>query len=276
MTRLPRLVRGVLGTRRGLQAFAVHTLVAFGLVSAVLQFVGQFTSGPLPQPVGLILASLVVCLLWGWWQALPPRRIVHEFRRPDTSVVIEVGDLLDQECAIVVGFTDTFATRVGPGGIAASSLQGQLLERRYDGDADRLTAELGDALPEAGPSARYPIGTVAVLGGGPFPVYAVAYSRLDGSGIARATLLGLWLSLGRLWESLDRNAERAPVAMPIIGSGLARVDALDQESLLKMILLSFVARSRQGVVSRELRVVIDPRSQHRVDLREVAAFLKTL
>jgi hypothetical protein len=64
--------------------------------------------------------------------------------------------------------------------------------------------------------------------------------------------------------------------MPLVGSGLSRLDHLDQDSLLRLILMSFVARSREGAVCRELRVVLRPADLERINMREMAAFLSAL
>ncbi|MFE0510803.1 macro domain-containing protein [Streptomyces sp. NPDC058964] len=64
--------------------------------------------------------------------------------------------------------------------------------------------------------------------------------------------------------------------MPLVGSGLSRIDHLDRDSLLRLILMSFVARSGEGAVCRELRLVVRPADLERIGMREVAAFLRRL
>jgi len=64
--------------------------------------------------------------------------------------------------------------------------------------------------------------------------------------------------------------------MPIIGSELARINCLDRESLLRMILLSFAARSREDPVCRKLVVVVHPKDYDRINMLEIEAFLRTL
>jgi len=58
------------------------------------------------------------------------------------------------------------------------------------------------------------------------------------------------------------------------GSGLARVDSLDHENLLRLILLSFVAYSRTQLICHELRIVIRPEDVSRIDLIRVREFLR--
>lgn len=61
-----------------------------------------------------------------------------------------------------------------------------------------------------------------------------------------------------------------------MGAELARIYALDRENLLKVIILSFMARSRLQAVCRELVVVIRPQDADKVDLLEMRAFLIAL
>jgi hypothetical protein len=61
-----------------------------------------------------------------------------------------------------------------------------------------------------------------------------------------------------------------------MGSGLARIDTLDRDNLLRLILLSFVAYSRRQLICHELRIVIHPHDVPRIDLTTLGGFLTTL
>ncbi|MBO4164761.1 MULTISPECIES: macro domain-containing protein [Micromonospora] len=282
--------RAIFRTRRGLRTLLAHFLAAVGLVSAVVQFLGQmFFNQAFPAPVAVTAVTLFCCFAWAVAQAYPRSRIEREFSTPDTTVRVEVGDLFEQETHLVVGFTDTFDTAVGDDRIiSGAAVQGQLLHRRYGDDQRRLDQELAAALRRAAPIAteppgskpgkrkRYPIGTVAVAGRPGQQIFAVAYSRLGNDLVPRSSVDDMWVSLNRLWDAVYERAERRPLAMPIIGSGLARIDQLDRESLLKLILISFLARSRKTPICRELRIIVHPDDLHSVNLLEVRAFLRAL
>lgn len=277
-------------TRRGRQILLRNAMAAFGGISAVLQFVGQFFPRSFPDSGSVAAVSLAACLVWGLSRARTVRRVRQEFRRPDMAIVVEEGDLFDQGGHLVVGFCDTFDT-ASDGGVVIdeSSVQAQLLLRRYGGDVRRLDAALATALGAVEPVARedrqgkplgkldrYPVGTVAVLGARPQLTFATAYSRIGNDYVAASSVEDLWFSLNRLWDTVRRYARMEQVAMPLVGSGLSRLDHLDQESLLRLILMSFIARSREGAICRELRVVVRPGDLERINMPEVAAFLRTL
>jgi hypothetical protein len=278
------------GTGRARRIFAHNAALAFAGISAVLQFVGQFFPQGFTRPGLVAMVSVAACLMWGLGRARPVLQVEQVFRRPHMKVLIEAGDVFDQSAHLVVGFCDTFDTASADGAVInADSVQGQLLVRRYGGDVRRLDAELTAALAGVAPIVRedrerkplgkldrYPVGTVAALGTRPSLVFAVAYSRIGNDCVAASSVEELWFSLGRLWDALHRHAQLGRVAMPLVGSGLSRLDHLDQDSLLRLILMSFVARSREGAVCRELRILVRPADLEHVDLREMSAFLGVL
>lgn len=285
-----RRLWAVLTCRRGVVGAVAHGLIAFGLVAAAVQLVGQVFGMRFRQPVAVTVAVVVGCLVWGVVRALPGRRIHREFGRPDMTVTVKAGDLFDEDAHIVVGFTDTFDTDIDDDlVINRRSVQGQVLLRRYGGDVGRLDAELDAALASepvvgkvtrsskpVGKLSRYRIGTVATVGPPQRRIFAVAYSRMGTDLVARSGVEDLWHSLGRIWDAAFRHARQGRVAIPLVGADLARIDWLDRESLLRMVLLSFVARSRQQLVCRELVVVLQPDDFARIDLLELDAFLRAL
>ncbi|MGW2423536.1 macro domain-containing protein [Streptomyces sp. NPDC001709] len=270
--------------------FLGNVLVAFGAVSAVVQFVSQLFPQTVSRPGAVLAGSVALCLGWGLARARPQAAVRQEFTRPHMTVVVEEGDLFDQPGHLVVGFTDTFDTLVDDGVVINDdSVQGQLLARRYAGDAHLLDAELAAALDGVAPvaresardkprgkRARYPIGTVAVLGSRPQLVFAVAYSRMGNDCVASSGVQELWLGLDRLWDAVHRHGQLERVTMPLTGAGLARLHDLDEDTLLRLILLSFVAHSWERTVCRELHVVVRPGELRRIDLPETGAFLAGL
>jgi hypothetical protein len=67
------------------------------------------------------------------------------FTVPGTTVTLIVGDLFDQEGNLVIGMNDTFDTEI-PVLIKPGTVQGQLLQRQYSGDRNRLDRDLDKAL----------------------------------------------------------------------------------------------------------------------------------
>jgi hypothetical protein len=94
--------------------------------------------------------------------------------------------------------------------------------------------------------------------------------------VVRAPVEDLWYCYTQLWEAVYRHGQRGALSIPIMGSGLARIDTLDHENILRLILLSFVAYSRLRLICHELRIVIRPADARRLNPLSIRAFLRTL
>jgi hypothetical protein len=258
-------------------------------MSAIVQFIGQVFSLTFPHPAVLTAGAIAVCAAWGAARAMPVRYVTRDFDHPDIRVCVRVGDLFEEHEHLVVGFTDTFDTDTSGGQIISGwSVQGQLLDRLYDGDRLLLDEKLIAALAALTPSStenvetkplgkreRYPVGTVAPLQQADRLIFCCAYSRLGNDLVARSSIDELWLSLSSLWDAIAANGRRRPVAMPLVGSDLARIDAMNRGNLLRMILLSFICSSKARVATCELTLVIHPKDLAKVDMMEVEAFLRS-
>jgi hypothetical protein len=92
--------------------------------------------------------------------------------------------------------------------------------------------------------------------------------------VAQSTVEGIWTSLARVWQEVRDQAQQGTVSIPIVGSGLARLSAqLSNADLVRLIVLSFLAASRERIVTRKLQVTIRPSDAKHLDLRELADIL---
>ncbi|WP_432157054.1 macro domain-containing protein [Streptomyces sp. bgisy153] len=213
----------------------------------------------------------------------------HTLRGLRVDVVVVRGDLFDHEDAnLVVGFSDTFDTFADDVVISRESVQGQLVDRLFEGRHRLLdervrrglkgVAPLATESPRAKPRGRrtrYPIGTSVAVPVGGRRVFALAYSRLGNDLRARSAPADLRLSLERLWPSVALHGMFKPVAVPLIGAGLARIVELDHTQLLLLVVETFARSLRQDpAVSPELRIVLRDDELERTELTVVEAFLR--
>jgi Domain of unknown function (DUF6430)/Bacterial transcriptional activator domain len=219
--------------------------------------------------------------------------ILHrDFPALRTSLVITRGDLFEQDDAnLIVGFTDTFDVDTRQDlVISRASVQGQLVERLYHGNVKALDRELRKGLQSVTPESRetirtkphgkrirYPIGTVVAVPLDGRRIFAVAYSRLGNDLVARARPEYLMAALDRAWVSVALYGQLAPVAVPLVGSGLSRVTELSSEKLISTIVESFLRGCRQHkVVATQLRIVLRPSDLERIDMTQVAKAIAAL
>jgi DNA-binding SARP family transcriptional activator len=213
----------------------------------------------------------------------------HKFTSPNVIVTIMPGDLFTQDDAnLAIGFTDTFDTATDDDVIISStSAQGQLLQRLYEGDHRKLDRELRSALrhvsaesverPSAkrvGKRTRYPVGTVATLHHTGRRLFAVAYSRMGNNLVAHSSLDQLQTSLDQLWEAIYLYGQLKPVAIPLVGAGLARIHTVTHERLLTTIIESFVLASRKRFACPELRIIIQPSELKDINIPDVVRFIR--
>ncbi|MFD5629722.1 macro domain-containing protein [Streptomyces sp. NPDC127072] len=201
------------------------------------------------------------------------------------DVVLVRGDLFEQaDCNLVVGFTDTFDTETDQDiVISRDSVQSQLVDRLFAGRRRLLDEKLRTGLRSVrsvgtesarakprGRRVRYPVGTTVVVPVEGRRVFATAYSRLGNDLVARSGYEDLQVSLDNLWAAVSVHGLFKPVAIPLIGSGLARITDLDRGQLVALIVDSFIdACRRYPALTPELRIVVRPEDLARTDLAPV-------
>ncbi|MEU6852781.1 macro domain-containing protein [Actinacidiphila alni] len=211
-------------------------------------------------------------------------------RRVD--VVLVQGDVFEQgDANLVVGFTDTFDTDTGEDVvISRGSVQGQLVDRLFLGQRRLLDEKLRAALravPPVGTESvrakprgrrvRYPVGTTVAVQVGGRRVFATAYSRLGNDLVAHSGRDDLRVSLDRLWDAVALHGQFRPLAVPLLGSGLARVTDLDRGQLAALIVSSFVAAcGRHSALTPELRIFVRPDDLAGTDLTPVERLFQGL
>lgn len=247
-------------------------------------------AGAFPQEVAehwpFVIGATGVALLVAIVRAWPKRTFTISFAHPATTMTVKVGDLFEEKGHLIVGFSDTFDTEIGKL-ISPASIQGQFLTRIYQGDRTRLDEALEHALPgheaaivvkkAAGKTWKYPLGTTATLAGEGRKYFCCGYSSLDSATYkAESDVDTIWNALSHVWDAIRIHGELRPVAMPVIGSSLARVTGGTCATLIRLILLSYFVHSRSQPISREFTLVISDKDLHGVNLVEIEDFARTL
>jgi hypothetical protein len=203
------------------------------------------------------------------------------------TISIKVGDVLAQTGNIVIGSNDTFDTSLDDEIISARSVQGQLLQKTFNGNTKELDEQIRHSLVEQtchrderktfGKVDRYPIGTVAIVRKGQARYFLPAIAKMSANTPpeTRATVDGVQLALTKAWESVGRAGQREPVHAPIIGSHLARL-GLSRTWLVQMMILSFVAVTKKESGSSELSIWVAEPDAAIVDLAALDDWLKAL
>ncbi|MFI0485226.1 macro domain-containing protein [Actinomadura sp. 9N215] len=282
----PGVAHETLLSARTLQLWAVTFLTCFGIASAAAGLIEALFRDPF-KPFGAYYlgAALVGCCAIATANVWPRTSFSRYFPTPGTTITIVVGDLFRQDGHLIIGMNDTFDTDTASV-IAPHSIQGQMLDREYGGELPRLDEDLEKALRDVpaslmetradrpqGKLARYPVGTVVVIGERDRRFFCVAYSTSDNDNVVHSTVDDLWRSLSETWKAVRRHGERRTVSVSVLGTGLARISNLPPHDLIRLILISYMAASREGVIADQLRLVIHPKLAANLNIQEIEDFL---
>lgn len=272
--------------RRFQKAFVAHLLSAVGGIAAVLGLVDLFFIEVFQRSNGklflLVILAAVLYALWRSW----PRPIQQEYSTPNTKISVVTGDLFKQDTSLVIGMADSFDVET-PHIIQTNSVQGQFLHQVYKGDVEALRTAVADALAAYTPThelaalkgntERYECGTVASIQDHRTYYYCVAYTKMDEHNNVTSTIGILWDALEELWQEVRKRSNGDAVSVPVIGmgqSGLSTV--LPIQDAIRFLILTFMFASRKQHVCRELRIVVHPSDEPKVDMLELQAFLTSL
>lgn len=282
-----RVVLRALRSWRTARSWLASFLVVLGILEGAISLLAAFFPAKIQEGRWrYLLIVVIISITIATARAWPRSRYSKRFAVPNTQISIVVGDLFEQDGHLVIGMSDTFDTET-PRVISSKSVQGQFLQREYADDRTQLDADLVEALQGTrvasvesrsskplGKLERYGIGTVAVLGTVKRHYFCVAYASMSNKLVAQATVEGIWTSLANVWKEVRDQAQLNAVSIPVVGSGLARLSAqLSNADLVRLIAISFLAASRERIVTRHLQIVIHPRDAEDLDLQELAEIL---
>ena len=274
-----------LKTKRFWRHLLINAFACMGALAAAIQALIVFFPdlAKYNGALAFILFGLIG-FFFGLFRAWP-RPIEEDFSAPKMSIIIEEGNLFDKTGNIVLGFCNTFDTKI-PNIIARNSIQGQALDLLFNGDIQELDDQIEKVLRtkqvighinKEGKQAQYEIGTVLPIKQNSRWLYLLAYSEMNDHNEARATVDDVWKSLNALWQEISRSANGSTVCIPVIGGGQARLSSiLPAQDSIRLILLSFMFASRKEKICEELRIVVHPNDFERLDRMELQSFLSSL
>jgi hypothetical protein len=275
----------ILFEKVGFKRFVTSFSSNFGLFWLFLEPASFFISEKLSFGLSGYLSLVFVSLALATLQNLPRRSVSSSLSSPDTEIEIKVGDIFHENGHLVIGYNDVFDTEVGEI-IRDSSVQGQFLKQVYKDNLGQLDVEIEaellnysrdrrlEADKARGKAWRYPIGTTITLGSHEKRYFLVAYGRMNNDLTVESNPDFISVSLDNLWQEVRRKCNGTDVAIPIIGSDLART-GLSRMQLAKLIITSFILESKRRFITRKLTVMIYPKDLASVDFYELQEFLQS-
>lgn len=188
---------------------------------------------------------------------LPCRRKVN-IKGGNYHIQIKYGNLLRaSKGKTIIPFDECFTTNVGkePGDINPDSICGQYLKEHPIQDM-KVLLDQAHLHPASGVSKFQ--GKTKYISGKLVPnenYLLMSFAKLDEDGLGIMTRQEFLDCLSTLWEEIDKYYGQQDINMPIIGSGVTRLNDLTQQELLDIIVESYKLSARKIKTPCKLRII---------------------
>lgn len=190
-------------------------------------------------------------------KTISTRRVEVDLGEGRTAVV-EYGDLFERGDTVVIPVNDSFDTIADDITISKNSVHGQFVKHFYEDNTEELNRLIAGELKGISPLGEYgdekrgnkvfyPLGTVICIRTGNKKYYWVATTHFKGNCI-QPDLQGYYLAILKLMEYLNAHTSGKDVYMPLIGSGLTRLDKTKQ--LILENFLTILKMSKTSMVGK--------------------------
>lgn len=206
------------------------------------------------------VAYILIALIYGVY--LKCRRKVT-IKGKNYSIIVEYGDIFKiKKAKKIIPFDECFTTEIGtePYQINKDSVCGQYLLNNATLNIQNLIDSSN--LVKKGKSqycskCRYESGRI--LNNGEYLL--MAFAKLDKNGLGRMTRKEYVDSLEILWEEIDKYYGQNDVCVPILGSGVTRINdmPLTQQELLDIIITSYKLNVKKIHNPTKLRIICKKR-----------------
>ncbi len=230
------------------------------------------THGDLYQRI-VIVAGLI------WFVVYSYEARAVSFRVPTTDFKINIvfGDVFDEKSDLLIGVNEFFDSQLGHV-VSPQSVHGQFIARVFGSNEASFRSAVDGALTGFAseqtprvmqPSAKYPIGTTAVVANGAHKAFLVAMSHTDlVSAKASSSVPLLWQAMCGALNSIHLYGNGAPLAMPLLGNGRSSVN-IEPQHLLRLMVLSLVDFGRKTGLPSTTTIVVPEACFEVLDLREI-------
>lgn len=230
--------------------FFAHFVAMLAALSSVATLI-TFATG-IQGPITTLWPSVAIgggiillCTLYATIQTWHKKKIELNITS-NLKLTIRQADLLSQKGIIVIGFNEYFDTHVGDGIVSPKSLHGIFINKYYKDHIADLDKDIKTSLEQqginpiekncprrnsAGKTDKYELGTCALVYDGGKKYVLVALTHFDDNDKANLSREEFNIVLSKLMKFLSEKAEANEVHMPILGTGLARLNRSESRIL---------------------------------------------
>lgn len=266
---------------RGVKEHPWLTLVTIFTSYSVLWTIIESVSALLPD-LGVdgkvkFAVLIIIALFSGIFRMAVPSKISIKVPGSNTVVNVSVDDIFAFEGHKIVAVNEFFDSQLG-NHVSPNSLHGQAITRLFGCDSNRFEAEVDQSLSEfprvitertSGRTAKYETGTTAIVPIGQYKLILTALCHTDIKTLkAYASVEDLWITLMSVWRTVRIHSNGYPVAIPLIGAGLAGVK-LPYQGILELIILSIISESRDGDICKDITIILSQDTFKEINLKSL-------
>ena len=206
------------------------------------------------------LGIYIVCCIVDFLRKSFRNKVTIE-RKDQYVIEIGYGDLLEfQNGKVLIPFDECFTTNLGnnsPECINRNSICGQYLEKYpiqdIRGMINKAGLEPSQTKSRHRSRDRYESGSIVPNG----RFLLMAFAKLDETGLAKMTRDEYLRCLFILWHEVEKYYGQEDVYMPILGSGVTRMEdkSLSQQELLDLIIESYQLSSHKIKLPNKLCII---------------------
>ena len=236
----------------------------------------------------VLYLSILISAIISFYISFPKNYFKKHYKGSNTSITLKVGNLLEEKCNIVIGSSDYFDTHTDPN--AQISLKYQIINKFFNKNIEQVDDLIQKSLYDQkiygnydsqkpfGKNHQFPIGTVAIL---PFEnrkIFILVISKIVYNNQSKFTESDpnlLNLALNQFWEKLNSEGRMKEISIPVLGSGLAKVN-LSFLLLIQIIILSFIIYSKNKRITENLNIVISDKHYDPNEFADAIEFLNSI
>lgn len=229
----------------------------------------------------LILIAFILGIIWFFLDGFLitgflKRKIEIRSNAFDTRIIIQFGDLFEQDGWKAVPVNEFFDSLVDDKHVSSESLHGIFLQKLWGGNIADWDKQIDNSLSDndfieqidrkSGKTKRFKIGTTAIAekDGNKFLCVALTKTNI-GSLQADATSIDLIQSLNGLLIKSREVCAGASLNIPLLGSGLSRT-GIKLNILVDLILMVIFEESKKAKVTEEIRIILPKDKTKEIDL----------
>lgn len=263
--------------RRHPLLFLWQCFVAFSVLWTVTEAAFHFSEwAPLKGLtwVSIMCFTSVVYAFVSRWQIA---KIVIQVRQSNVSIEVAFSDIFECNGITAIPVSEYFDSEFGLP-VSPNSLHGIFINKCFGGHPQAFDAQVETQLAGVnttqvakvkGKTARYPIGTTAVLeaSGKHYLVFALTHADPQ-TCKASANVPLMFEALSGLWKHARTHMNGNALNLPLVGSGPSGV-GLPAIDLVNILILSFIDETKRQIITQRLRIILTWDRLDEVDLRQL-------